>query len=338
MTSINIKKLLQSAKDNKPTRGNLYNFGDDTVENVISRAKGREKSKKKNQKVVKENASQCIIIIPDVHAHDRDEPAYELVMQHALPELAKAYNVTKFVQLGDLLDVAELTSHPKSHVDETVPKYEDELNWAVDDFWARAMETLPNAEFHALMGNHEHRINTYVCKNFGKKEFAKHINDTLEPTRIYEDMGIKVTPYGAEYAYENMLEIHPGLFCVHGWSFSTHAAATHLNKVGAGMSMIFGHTHRIDSYVKAQAGTGTLKGAWSMGALQKKNRYYNKGTPNDHALGFGIVLTHGDAYTVYTIPIHGNEFKRDKNGERVINNHRHCILPNGKAIEIDLDN
>jgi hypothetical protein len=319
---MSIKSLLDKVKNGDTT--NLYDNIDDSITNIVDNSNNLHYGKDKPKlNADKSREDQCFIIIPDVHAHDRDVPAYELVMEHALPELNKAYNVTKVVQLGDLLDVAQLTSHAKSSIHEEVPSYEDELNWAVGDFWKRVQQTCPNSEYHALMGNHEHRINTYVCKNIEKKEFAQYINDNLDPKNIYEEMGIQVTPYGAEKAYENMLEIFPGLYCVHGWSFSTHAAATHLNKIGRSASILFGHTHRIDSCIAPTAGTGKQVGAWSFGALQKKNRLYNKGTPNDHSLGFGIVLTHGDMFTVYTIPIHGNEDTT----------HRHCVLPNGTVLE-----
>jgi predicted phosphodiesterase len=318
-----IADILQQAKSKKGSR-NLYDVSSsNTMNEVINSANVKHFSKSKpSLSTTTGREDQCFIIIPDVHAHDRDVPAYELVMEHALPALNKAYNVTKVVQLGDLMDVAELTSHPPSHVNEEIPKYEDELNWAIEDFWVRVQDKCPKAEYHALMGNHENRINKYVTR-YSKKEFAKYIHETLNPTKVYESMGIQVTPYGSETAADNMLQLFPGLFCVHGWSFSTHAAATHLNKLGRSASILFGHTHRIDSCIAPTAGTGKQVGAWSFGALQKKNRYYNGGTPNDHALGFGIVLTHGDMFSVYTIQIHGNEGTT----------HRHCILPDGTVLE-----
>jgi predicted phosphodiesterase len=319
---MSIKQLLDKVKNTNSS--NLYDNINQSIEEIVNDANNLNYNKPKPSiKTEKTREDQCIVIIPDIHAHARDVPAYELVMQHALPALNKGYNVTKVVQLGDLLDVAELTSHAPSHLDEVVPKYEDELNWAIGDFWKRVMASCPKAEYYALMGNHEHRINTYVSRNYAKKEFAKYINDNLDPRKIYEEMGINVTPYGAEYAYENMLEVFPGIYCVHGWSHASQAAKAHLQKINASASMIFGHTHRIDSYISPIAGSGKQVGAWSFGALQKKNRHYNKGIPNDHALGFGIILTHGDAYSVYTIQIHGDENST----------HRHCILPNGTVLE-----
>jgi hypothetical protein len=62
-------------------------------------------------------------------------------------------------------------------------------------------------------------------------------------------------------------------------------------------------------------------GAWSFGALARTQQYYNKATPNDHVLGFGLVLIdHTGRKTIYPIPIHieGRTYS--------------CTLPNGDRV------
>ncbi len=84
-------------------------------------------------------------------------------------------------------------------------------------------------------------------------------------------------------------------------------------------SVIFGHTHRIQSYIRRNPMTNQLVGAWNIGALAKTNLLYNRGQPTDHALGFGVVFTYKNGFTVNTLPILGNE-------------HKYVILPNGAIV------
>jgi hypothetical protein len=87
-------------------------------------------------------------------------------------------------------------------------------------------------------------------------------------------------------------------------------------------SVIFGHTHRIQSQVRRDTITGKFAGAWSFGALEKTGMYYQKGIPSDHALGFGLVCVRGNTFSVFTIPI----FSKEKS--------RKLTLPNGEYFEV----
>lgn len=264
-------------------------------------------------------ADQCFIIIPDVHSYQRDVKAFDLCMQ-ALPLLNESYNVTKVVQLGDLLECGVASTHPPTHVYERIPDYSEEIRWAVDEFWNPVKKACPDANYYALMGNHEDRFNKWLARNIGRNELATQMYNDYLPITLYEEMGIHVTPYGRESITEGVLEIFPGLVCIHGWSHATNAAKTHLDMVTGAYSVIFGHIHRIQSFVKRNPITNKTVGAWSFGALAKNNMLWNNGKPTNHALGFGIVFTYGNEFKVQTLEV-------QIDGDR-----RTLFLPNGKVL------
>lgn len=270
-------------------------------------------------KVKEQEVDGCFIIIPDVHSYVRDVQAYEVTME-SIKIIADNYPVKKFVQLGDLMECGEMSTHPPSHVNEMVPNYVEEVDWAVNDFWARAMKYCPKGtEFHALLGNHEHRVNKKLLEKLGRGDTTRQLYNHLMPTEIYKNMGINVVAYANEDEKDGMLRLHPELICVHGWNFAENCASAHLRKLRNSSSVIFGHVHRIQSHVVRKPGTNELVGAWTMGALAKTNLFYNNGNPTDHALGFGLVFTHGNTFSVHTLPILGN-------------NHKEVKLPNGSVL------
>lgn len=267
---------------------------------------------------------QTILVIPDVHSYERSESAYELCMA-AAEELAATTNLTQIIQLGDLLECGSLSRHGASSVRERIPTYEEEVEWAVCDFWGRLKNIAPKAKLVQLFGNHEDRLHKYILNNMNLTpgRMSESIYNSLTPTEIYQKMGIEVVPYGGENPRDGMYEITPELYCIHGWSFAAQAAKVHLDKMFGNASIIFGHTHRIQSYVKGNHFKGGAIGAWSFGSIAKNNMPYHKGQPNDHANGFGIVQTDGHYFNV--IPVH---ILRD-NGDDIV------VLPtNGKELRI----
>lgn len=268
---------------------------------------------------------QCFVIFPDIHSYQRDKKAFNLAMR-SLPYLNKAFNVTKFIQLGDALECGEGSSHPPSSVYERVPSYVEEIDWAVNDFWIPVKEALPSANYYALMGNHEHRWDKKLARDIGKKLPQEYLIETytgLMPYKVYEDIGIHVTPYGNTEVKDNILELIPErLFCIHGWSHAKQSASTHLRGVQGAYSVIFGHTHRSQHDSVKNPITKRSVEAWSFGSLAKVEMKWHNGAPNDHLLGFGIVHVHGDDFNIMNIPISIN--RKDDS--------RKVILPEGTVL------
>lgn len=270
---------------------------------------------------------ECFIIIPDIHSYQRDKKAFDLMME-SLPYLADKYNVTKFVQLGDALEVGAASTHPTTSVYERTPDYLDEIEWVMNDFWQPAMKACPDANFYALMGNHEHRWDKKIAKQLMSKNLvtqdeAQQMYEDKMPTDLYESIGVHVTPYGNEAVGEGILELIPNkLLAVHGWSFAKHSSATHLNQLQGAYSLLYGHTHRAQSHVVRNPVTRKRVEAWSFGALAKCEMKWHGGNPTEHVLGFGIVNVYGEHFNIQPIAIHMNA-----------DDSRTLILPDGKVLK-----
>lgn len=304
------KKGVKGLKDNKPTLSQV-----ETPKIAFNKS---SMLKAPNIKIKKDEIDGCFIIIPDVHSYERDVQAYEIAME-AIKVISDDYPVKKFVQLGDLMECGEMSSHPPSHVNEIIPPYADEVDWAVNDFWARVMKSCPkDTSFHALLGNHEHRVSKKLLDRLGRGDTTRSLYEHLMPTDIYKNMGIDVTQYGTEDERDGMLDLFPELVCVHGWSFSENAAAVHASKIG-NKSILFGHIHRAQQATRRLAGTNQLIVAQSFGALAKNNLYFQKAVPTNHSLGMGMVLTCRDSFSIIHMPITGNH-------------HKQIALPNGVVL------
>jgi len=269
---------------------------------------------------VKGKCDQCFILVPDVHSYQRDVPAFDLFMK-ALPILNKSYNVTKFVQLGDLLECGEFSSHPITSVYERIPNYIEEVDWALNHFWKPAMDELTNANFYALIGNHEDRINKWLGHRLGSNPLATQIYNDYMPMDLYKGMGIHVTPHGREDVREGILELFPNLYCIHGWSIAKNAAKAHIDIITGAHSIVFGHTHRAQSDIRRNPVSNEYIRSSSFGSLAKTAMLWHNGKPTDHTLGFGVVFTYGKHFVVQHIPI------------TMDGNKRIMILPNGEVLE-----
>lgn len=276
--------------------------------------------KEKSIKHVDGKADQCFILVPDVHSYQRDVVAFNLFMK-ALPLINKAYNVTKFVQLGDLLECGEFSSHPVTSVHERIPDYIEEVRWALDEFWKPAMDEFTNANFYALIGNHEDRINKWLGNRIGRNALATQIYNEYMPMDLYKSMGIHVTPHGREDVREGIMELFPNLFCLHGWSIAKNAAKAHSDIVTGAQSLIFGHTHRAQSDIRRNPITNEYIRSASFGSLARPAMLWHNGKPTDHTLGFGLAFTYGKQFMVVHVPIMMDGDKRI------------LMLPNGDVLE-----
>jgi hypothetical protein len=96
----------------------------------------------------------CHLIIPDLHAPYHDERAWRLALK-----VGRFLRPDVIVTLGDFIDNYCVSGHRKN------PKRARELSYEVDNARARLreLETLGARKKHFLGGNHEHRLERYLC-------------------------------------------------------------------------------------------------------------------------------------------------------------------------------
>lgn len=264
---------------------------------------------------------ECYLVLPDVHGcASQDKYALEIAL-HSAGLLTRAYPITRVIQLGDLCDGAELSAHPATHIEEAVPPWSEELEWAQDMFWERLKDEVPGAQLHFIEGNHEFRAHKKLLTQFGRGKLSTEMYQSLNACNKFESCGVHVTRYGADTVQESILELNDIVFC-HGWSHAIHAAKNHLDKTLSSRCLVFGHTHRIAQYTRRDPLTGKQVWSWSFGTLSATQHYYNRATPTDHAHGFGMVLISEDG-TASAIQISIHSYQGSYQ----------CILPTGDVVK-----
>lgn len=228
------------------------------------------------------------LIIPDSHGSGIDPDAAT-----AFLEDAKRLNPHELVFLGDHVDVGgNWGEHPTLNQNELEYSYFVDLD-AANDFLDAVQEACPNVEeADYLQGNHEHHIERWASRHLAKADVSSFIDDFAPHARLnLEERGIK---------HWNRNECHQGLSipntivkCVNGVSvYFTHGTASprsaaqhYLGKFGD--NVVFGHTHRSQSYVTKTVATHAI-GAWCPGTLAKLQPYYMHTNLSEHTHGYAI--------------------------------------------------
>lgn len=235
----------------------------------------------------KVDSSGMHIILGCVHI-----PFHNKILLDKLCRFLKDYKhvIKGFHIIGDFLDLYSLSKHNYNNVklqDITLGFEYREGNKVLD----KIQNCLPNDCVKTFIyGNHEARFFTHVSD----------INNTrYADALISPDIGLNLSKRGFSIFYdwkEDYVQLGP-VQLIHGIFYNTTAAKTHLTKLKS--SVVFAHTHRIDSYRE-----GSLE-AHSLGCFadiesegfKYKSRVERVGWSN----GFGII--HLDKDKTYQIDI-----------------------------------
>lgn len=242
------------------------------------------------------------IVIPDTHGCYLDKPAAKAFLE----DLA-AINPAEIVMLGDHLDCGGFLAmhHTMCYVAETAYTFKDDVA-AANEFLDRVQEAAPNATIHMLQGNHERRIEKWIVTQVVRnQEDAAYLSTLFSASRV-----LALEERGINYYVEN--EFHHGLrirgaiklgkcHFTHGISTARHAAAKTVARFGG--SIVYGHTHRADSYIIRTVGAGEI-GAWCPGCLCEIQPYYGYTNLTDWSHGYGIQrVASGGEFLHINVPI-----------------------------------
>jgi predicted phosphodiesterase len=251
-------------------------------------------------------APRTIMTFGDIHYPYHDEGAVAVflkALKHIKPDLV--------VGLGDLLDCGQFSTHPPTY---GVPEsdYEDDLRLA-NDFLDKVQRYTKRLVL--LEGNHEWRIALWAARTTEGRGAYR----LLAPE--YRLMAGRkrccYIPYGGARGDYPHCKINSRIVAVHGWSYAKHATRNHLN-ISQGMSVIHGHTHRMDvSIIQSLWRSEADIGAYSAGCLCQRVPLYGAGSPVDWVHGFTLGYLGRRSDSIYPIAI--------KAGRR-------CILPDGTEI------
>ena len=231
------------------------------------------------------------LIIPDLHWVGGEElhPSYKLVKK-----FAKDFKPDGLVFLGDLFDFAYIAKFNKDLL-KTISGKTFNLDYSLGneefDFWQKISN-------HIIVrqGNHDRRVDVAIDK-------APFLEGLIE---------MENRLYFAERGIEYYKEIDPptqlgNVYFIHGWYTVQHSAKKHLLNMAG--NIIYGHTHKVQSYTVILPAFNKEISAWNIGCLTDKSPDWLRGVPSgwSHAFGILYILENGN-FNFYTVRIIDNSF------------------------------
>jgi len=235
----------------------------------------------------------CRVIVPDSHGSGIDHKAAT-----AFLEDLKTIDPSEIVMLGDHIDCGGFLAqhHTVGYIAQSEYTFEDDAiaaNLFLDEIQKRS-----SAPIEYIEGNHERRIENWITTQTVKNtKDAKYLKSMFSISNVLhiEKRGIRLIEQGKYYdGVELPSTIKKGnCFFTHGSSTAKHAASVHVQKFGG--NIVYGHTHRTDSYQIKTVKAGAI-GAWSPGCLCKLQPLWQHTNPTDWSHGYGLqmVLSNGD--------------------------------------------
>lgn len=234
-----------------------------------------------------------MIFAPDTHVPHHDEAALSVfsgVLRRIKPR--------RLVVLGDLCDMTVFSRFGRSSMKE---HYRDLGHDYQKDTLAPAGRILKEWSRHAgevvfVEGNHENWVSRW-CANNGPAGQAlwslidprKHLGFSQWVDYIPDDGGM---PQHFEVFPESARST--ALWATHGYSHSARAAASHLSKVMHQVSIVHGHTHKLQDERLIDPVRGREIRSISAGCLSKRQPYYKHGAPSGYQHGFVIAYGKND--------------------------------------------
>ena len=202
---------------------------------------GRAKSRKPGSK-----SAFVRLIFGDVHGEHMDRDAVRAFLDDA--ELLQPAEI---ICDGDLIDCGGFLSQHKTLgvVAELDATYEQDIeagNFILDELQRRC----PNASITYIEGNHENRINRWICDQVLRhQKNAEYLRRLMGPRTLLhlDTRGVRYIERHGYYdglSISGTIKLEPYALAQHGEAFcGKYAAERHIERLGR--SVFFGHSHRL---------------------------------------------------------------------------------------------
>jgi len=232
------------------------------------------------------------VFMGDLHGYYHDTAAVAAMLSDM-----KKIQPAEICLLGDMLDCGGFLAqhHTIGFVAEGAYTFEDDVA-ATNDFLTRLQTACPDSRIVYLEGNHEHRIEKWCMT-----QTLAHQADAAMLYRLFgPEAVLSLKTRGIRYISQS--EKAKGVsirgtikyggtkspvYATHGITVCKHAAARHVERFGG--NVVYGHTHRADSFV-INTVASTLIGGWSPGCLCQRVRLWNHNQPDNWASGYHLQL------------------------------------------------
>lgn len=301
--SNDLAEALTTAESGKSSRKHVAKLEQRVAELTEALRKARApRVKVAKRKAVFGGEDFCRVIIPDTHGCKAD-PAAIGAFLNDLSALAPR----EIVMLGDHLDCGGFLAqhHTMGYVAETAYTFDDDVA-ATNHFLDEIQQRAPGAEIHYLEGNHERRIERWiVTQTLANKADAKYLSDRFSVGVVLslKERGINWYAQGTFHmglSIPATIKLGKCSF-THGSRTGVHAASATLNDFGG--NVVFGHTHRADSYTKRTVAEGVI-GAWNPGCLTVLQPLWHHTQITGWSHGYGLQLVRdGGEFLHISVPI-----------------------------------
>lgn len=244
---------------------------------------------------------------------DRHCPLHDEGLHAASLEWLREFRPAMHVDVGDLLDFAELSRHRKN------PARPQAAQACIDTGYGvkRAeIEASPDTHHVFVPGNHDYRLrNDRIDKQPAGYGLRRADNPDLEPERWgveslphllrFDELGIRFIGGDDEYdQYE--FEIAPGLYALHGFKSRPNAGqSVHAMIDAYAASVIVGHVHRqgITTLTKRddQHGNPREYHGMEVGTMARRGDSLGYDHHGNHQHGFGTVIVWPDGVHLFEL-------------------------------------
>jgi len=173
--------------------------------------------------------TKCFIV-PDLQAPFTDMAFFKRMLR-----VIRAYKPDKIVQIGDLIDLPEVSHWSKNSHAEYVGTLQASLD-TTTGMLADIRRAAPDASIQIREGNHDLRFGKYI------NQYAPALSE-LRSSDLSEQLGLAAL----DISYERKpFHLSPDVFVLHGHerAYSTIPGKYELERIKQhGMSVITGHTH-----------------------------------------------------------------------------------------------
>lgn len=196
---------------------------------------------------------------------------------------------------GDACDFYALSRFSKEPIREL--QLQDELDETVD-ILGTFRKALPSARFVFIRGNHEHRLDKYLCTP-GARGLRQLRALTIPELLHFEELNIEYVEGSGREAWTEYGKVHIGHFDIYR-KWSAYAAKELVMKHAE--SVIQAHTHKLGTHYRRYPGGRTVVGIES-GCLCDLNPEYVSDPDWQH--GFTIITkrVHTNRFHIKQVPI-----------------------------------
>lgn len=232
------------------------------------------------------------VFVGDLHGYAQDPQAVDPFINDM-----QTLQPAEICLLGDMVDCGGFLAqhHTLGFVAETRYSFADDVV-AANGFLTCLQEACPGARIIYLEGNHEHRIERWcVTQTLANQKDAQMLFNLFSPKAVLEleRRGIRYISQSemvADVSIRGTFKYGGSkipVYATHGISACKHAAARHVERFGG--NIVYGHTHRVDSYI-INTVTSSVIGGWSPGCLCQRVRLWNVFQPDNWSTGYHLQL------------------------------------------------